>query len=1497
MLLAKLYDYSGAFISTQIIKSIKWTRQKNKEYSFDIELSTEMPATAYSVSIIDTDSKLRFNPSGVLAKSNGGNSFTVDSWENMLSSAAKIPEGWEGWDGHSLESVIADHCYGFVRMSFAGLAQLNGYVAKSHVSVAEIDSGNGSVYLDTFQYLSTNELAYYEDGYIIYRLSVPEGARRAGMVARWMDVVGNHTDISVQFRWSNSNTDYSGAYSAEQSPVRSANVKPNETIGVDIPESDNQYLFIRFNLKYNAGIDDINYDNEITTVAGDPNIVYYGSTPMLSAFEIIYRTDTMIVPGTISVGGTLMVADIHNKDTALDSLKAIGEAYDIYFNITTTANGIHELNATASYVNDLTQSMGAVSDIKDAKISRNDESMLAYDACECFGAGEGLDRIYAMVLADGVTTPRNILKFDDNSITSLASLQAAGAEYIDSQNSESSTVSFDHFGESYLALNDVIKILVDGIVYKNAITEESISSDGSGVKRSYVMGIKKYPFSSMFDPTFNYEYISGIRPPYSVSASRTLDSLLLSWMGDGDLFIVEYKVGAETQYTRIETTGKLLTIANPQNGVTYQFRVYSAIGSRISQPSSTVIYSEIPTAISGEIVGISDVPMISMSSSTASRQRDGTITPVSFTASSVKRSGGMVNAIFSIEITHDGSTFSEIYRSSAPENIHSTTIPETVNDGGVDYFVSQIRVSLYSDATLATKYDSKFMSISPSMDTSPIYWGSRATAPAATIMPNDFYFDSNTVASGGGLLRYWTGFDWVEMTSAHPAYRMAVWQAIPDMSEWSDAQDSVVAAASGIFSKLFAYDAYLANIFARTITVASGGRIRYETGDGIQKRAVQLADEKIDWLDTPDTSPASSEQLRARIGRLGIGGTILLDGDFRASMSGAWSAESIINPSGVSFPDCIQSADGTIRVAYARDSDYYLVERVWSGLAWGSEVVINAAISYNPSYVQFSDGTIKIAYVRDSDRRLIERTWSGSTWGAETIVNPASSNQPDYIRLMDGTIRISYIRTSDNYLVERVWSGSAWGAESVINNAFSFLPNYIQLSDGTIRIAYGRATDNYLVERVWSGSAWGAESVINAAASYRSNYIQLINGTIRVAYRRTSDGYLVERTWSGSAWGAESVVNPASSEYPNYIQLSNGSIQIIYGVTGKLVGRTIQRYAKLGAGVTKHDTDSDGEYMTFGDDTTLYIDQIKSPGGMYRNLFVNGNFDFWQRGDGPFNNTSYSADRWQCSFNTGGSSFSVSKSSDVPSGIGAWNSLVLTNNTATTPRVMQKIERDRTRGLVGKRTTLSFWAKRVTHSDQLRLMVLTPTAPDNYSGTTAHQTIDITLTTSWVKYTVTFNALPAGAVNGVAVMFIQNGSNNGSIYLAQAKYEPGPVATPFEFLPYQVQFDMCRYYYEVVNTHGQGGTRGLDSGAVWFSATGFEGAARIFTPKRAQVNVTVGPTQVFSGPTILTLASMPFRLCYVDGVALFYGTVAAGGTIGYPMNFGPGLLTVDAEIY
>ncbi len=390
-------------------------------------------------------------------------------------------------------------------------------------------------------------------------------------------------------------------------------------------------------------------------------------------------------------------------------------------------------------------------------------------------------------------------------------------------------------------------------------------------------------------------------------------------------------------------------------------------------------------------------------------------------------------------------------------------------------------------------------------------------------------------------------------------------------------------AVSAFIETLAAKQAFIESLFTNQIEVPDGGRIRYFTGEGVQRRAVELADESVSWIDTPDTTPATNEQLRGRIGRLGVGAAVLMDGEFYANLDTEWSAESTVydgsDINDISAAYHSSFAHGT-RIAYFRNaSDGYLVERVWNGSTWGSEAIINNAESHGPAYVQDEDGNLRAAYITAAGT-LVERVWNGSTWGSEGEVGGTPHDTPAYFSYPEGSLVLVYARDIDKAIVERAWNGSAWGAEATIAGSFGWYPQIVKRVSGEIRLSYSRLSDGYLVERVWNGSTWGSEAIINNADTLSMMYATTLSNALFVIYRRVSDSYLVRRELNGSEWGAETVLVGAPAGNPAFVEQTDGLYRIAYrrSSDGAIVERTLQRYARLGAGIIE----------SGGDDTTGY---------------------------------------------------------------------------------------------------------------------------------------------------------------------------------------------------------------------------------------------------------------------------------------------------------------------
>lgn len=186
-----------------------------------------------------------------------------------------------------------------------------------------------------------------------------------------------------------------------------------------------------------------------------------------------------------------------------------------------------------------------------------------------------------------------------------------------------------------------------------------------------------------------------------------------------------------------------------------------------------------------------------------------------------------------------------------------------------------------------------------------------------------------------------------------------------------------------------------------------------------------------------------------------------------------------------------------------------------------------------------------------------------------------------------------------------------------------------------------------------------------------------------------------------------------------------------------------------------------------------------------RNLLINGAMQVAQRGTSfsSISGSTYTLDRWAIRNAT-----SVSKSTDVPSGEGFKNSLYYDNDgTRSSINIRQPME-DVTRLLNDRAITLSFW---------LKSSAATTVSVDLCDVNSTN----VTVTTSWAKYTVTFPAtsnLNSGNTyeSGAGWLDFNLGTDYPDVYLTGVQLEVGDKATPFEHRSFAEELNLCQRYYE-----------------------------------------------------------------------------------------------------
>jgi len=243
----------------------------------------------------------------------------------------------------------------------------------------------------------------------------------------------------------------------------------------------------------------------------------------------------------------------------------------------------------------------------------------------------------------------------------------------------------------------------------------------------------------------------------------------------------------------------------------------------------------------------------------------------------------------------------------------------------------------------------------------------------------------------------------------------------------------------------------------------------------------------------------------------------------------------------------------------------------------------------------------------------------------------------------------------------------------------------------------------------------------------------------------------------------------------------------------------------------------------------------------FRNIIINGDMSIAQRGTSfslTSGNSKFPVDRFKV-FTEGSFAYTVSQSTDVPTGQGFSNSIKVdvTTGTASPSASSQSILQTNLEGQMlqhlkkgtssAESLTLSFWVKSTaTGNMQVNLRDL-----DN--ARIIGNTITVNSANTWEKKTLTFEGDTTGAFgndNGASLRVtwmlgsgstytsgavptsweaFSNGDKNAGdtmnfssstsndLYITGVQLEVGTSASDFEFLPYDVNLQRCqRYYYK-----------------------------------------------------------------------------------------------------
>jgi hypothetical protein len=218
-----------------------------------------------------------------------------------------------------------------------------------------------------------------------------------------------------------------------------------------------------------------------------------------------------------------------------------------------------------------------------------------------------------------------------------------------------------------------------------------------------------------------------------------------------------------------------------------------------------------------------------------------------------------------------------------------------------------------------------------------------------------------------------------------------------------------------------------------------------------------------------------------------------------------------------------------------------------------------------------------------------------------------------------------------------------------------------------------------------------------------------------------------------------------------------------------------------------------------------------SPYQGFRNKVINGNMGVWQRGTSVAIGTlGYTADRWyHQSYN--GATISRQPTSDtsvLPSV--QYCARVQRNSGVTSTNFMyftQSMETQESIKVSGKTITLSFYARKGANfsatSNAFKAELFYGTGTDQnmilgYTGQAQLFTNTFTLTSSWVRYSVTAT-IPVTSTEITPLFgYTPTGTAGANDYfeITGVQLEEGSVATPFEQRPIGTELALCQRYYE-----------------------------------------------------------------------------------------------------
>ena len=311
--------------------------------------------------------------------------------------------------------------------------------------------------------------------------------------------------------------------------------------------------------------------------------------------------------------------------------------------------------------------------------------------------------------------------------------------------------------------------------------------------------------------------------------------------------------------------------------------------------------------------------------------------------------------------------------------------------------------------------------------------------------------------------------------------------------------------------------------------------------------------------------------------------------------------------------------------------------------------------------------------------------------------------------------------------------------------------------------------------------------------------------------------------------------------------------------------------------------------------------------GGRRNIVINGAMEVAQRGTSASSKTAsdyYTCDRWRTE--ASGSTFNTSQQSNSASDMattGAKHFLRMEVTTANNNSgISQKIEAKNIRQFKGEKLTLSFYAKGTNPNggsfDVVRQF-------DDGSTTSTQEKSSLTVTSSFVKYTYTFDYPDEGSVTmtdanaKMALSFLQPNSdtstNAWTLDLTSVQLEVGKQATPFEHRSFGEELRLCKRYFHQIGT----GEANYTPIAVGNNEQSFSNLVIFYPVKmRAVPTLSYDGLQVFDASvnTGITSTRSMYGGTQTANLQLFHANLTRGRGVYCSLTGTTSYMRLDAEL-